>query len=153
MNISDTGLGQIKHREGVVLTMYRDSAGLPTIGVGHLLTRDELRSGKLTGFGYAWHQGLTAAQVDELLKHDLAWAEAAVAGVTVPLTAHQYDALVSFAFNVGAHAFRRSTLFALLNGGHYTAVPAQMRKWIHSAGEVDPILVDRREEEVAQWLA
>jgi len=150
---SGAGLEALKRREGVVPTMYRDSAGLPTIGVGHLLTKDELTSGKIL-LSVDWHLGLTDGQVDELLRRDLETAEIAVgAAVRVPLTPHQFDALVSFAFNVGVTAFRNSTLLRLLNTGDYTTVPAQLRRWIYSAGQVDPILVKRREDEVRQWQA
>jgi lysozyme len=132
--------------------MYHDSAGLPTIGVGHLLTKEELATGKLR-IEVDWHQGITEAQAEDLLRQDLAAAEEAVSEVTVPLTQQQYDTLVSFAFNVGGQAFRASTLLRLLNAGQYQAVPAQLRRWIHSAGRVDPVLVRRREDEVRQWLA
>lgn len=152
--ISDAGLGLVRDREGVVLKMYRDSANLPTIGVGHLLTKDELRSGKLTALGVDWSDGITSSQADALLRHDLAIAENAVTtGVYVPLAPQQFDTLVSFVFNVGVTAFRNSTLLRRLNRGDYAAVPAQLRRWIHSAGHVDPILVRRREEEVRQWLS
>jgi lysozyme len=150
MKISDAGLEAVKTREGVVLTMYRDSAGLPTIGVGHLLTKDELKSGKIAGLG-EWRHGLTEGQADELLRRDLAIAEAAVDAVIVPLEPHQRDALISFAFNVGAGAFQGSTLFGWLNHGDYTSVPGQLRRWIHSAGRRDPVLISRRESEVRQW--
>ncbi len=107
MRLSDRGLDAIKAREGVVLEMYRDSANLPTIGVGHLLTKDELRSGKL--LEKDWRNGITAETADELLRHDAEAAEAAVGDnvVQVPLTQYQYDALVSLAFNLGANAFRK----------------------------------------------
>jgi lysozyme len=151
VRITDDGLGAVKRREGVVLTMYHDSAGLPTIGVGHLLTHEELTTGKLR-IEVDWHQGITEAQAEDLLRQDLAAAEEAVSEVTVPLTQQQYDTLVSFAFNVGGQAFRASTLLRLLNAGQYQAVPAQLRRWIHSAGRVDPVLVRRREDEVRQWM-
>jgi lysozyme len=151
VRITEAGLGAVKRREGVVLKMYRDSAGLPTIGVGHLLTKDELRSGKIDRIG-PWVQGLTMPQADELLRRDLDVAEWAVeTGVTVPLTPQQFDVLVSFVFNVGATAFRNSTLLRLLNAGEYRTVPTQLRRWVHSAGRVDTGLVRRREDEVRQW--
>lgn len=153
MRLSDGGLDAIKAREGVVLEMYRDSANLPTIGVGHLLTRDELRSGKLGDEDAVdWRDGISAETADELLRHDVEAAEAAVSScVDVPLTPYQYDALVSLAFNIGANAFRKSTLVRLLNQCDYLAVPDQFRRWVFSAGVRDPILVKRREDEIRQW--
>lgn len=150
--ITDTGLDFVRGEEGEVLQMYRDSAGLPTIGIGHLLTKDELRSGKLTCLGIEWINGISSDQAEDLLRRDLAVAEAVVTQeVTAPLTAQQFDSLVSFAYNVGATAFKNSTLLKRLNLGLYDEVPKQMRRWIHSGGRVDPILVKRREREIALW--
>lgn len=150
MNISDEGIAAIQKREGTILTMYRDSAGLPTIGTGHLLTKDELSSGKLLAID--WKDGITPALAEDLLKRDLAAAQAVVnAAITVPLVQYQFDALVSFAFNVGSTAFRQSTLARLLNAGDYLGVPAQLQRWVHAAGEVNPGLLERRASEVAQW--
>jgi lysozyme len=151
MNTTDVGLGRLKAREGVVLSMYRDSAGLPTIGVGHLLTKDELSSGKLC-IQTDWHNGITEQQCDDLLRQDLNRAEAAVSTlVNVELTGNQFDTLVSFVFNVGITAFQNSTLLRLLNTGNYASVPEQLRRWVYSAGRRDPILVNRREDEIRQW--
>lgn len=154
MNISNKGIDKIEAREGVRSQMYRDSAGLPTIGVGHLLTKDELKSGKIRIYGEAinWHIGLSMPEIHRLLDRDLDEAEIAVTtGVAVPLTQTQFDTLVSFVFNIGVTAFRNSTLRRSLNEGKYDAVPGQLRRWIHSAGQIDPILVKRREDEVKQW--
>lgn len=152
MKVSDIGLRHLKKSEGVVLKMYKDSAGLPTIGVGHLLTKDELSSGKIQCLSVDWTGGLTEDQVDELFRRDLQTAEDAVtAYVKVPLTENQFDTLVSFVFNVGFNAFRKSTLLRLLNEGNYAAVPSQLRRWVYSAGKRDPILVARREREIELW--
>lgn len=153
MRASDAGRLLLTKREGCVLTMYKDSAGLATIGVGHLLTAEELASGQIAGLGL-WRPGITAAQADDLLRRDLAVAEAAVESeVVVDLTPGQFDALVSFVFNVGVTAFRHSTLLKLLNAGDYASVPAQLRRWVHAGGTVDPGLIRRRESEIRQWDA
>jgi lysozyme len=78
--------------------------------------------------------------------------EEALLDVRVPLTQNQYDALVSLVFNIGAGAFRGSTLLRLLNNSNYAAVPDQMRRWIHVNGKISNGLKKRREEEVKQWL-
>lgn len=146
------GINFLKREEGLRLEMYRDSAGLPSIGVGHCLTRDELRSGKIMCLSVDWHGGLTEAQAEELLRRDLFTAESAVDNlVKVPLTAPQYHALVSFVFNTGAEAFGHSTLLKQLNNKQFDSVPTQMRRWIYSAGKRDPILVARREREIELW--
>jgi len=67
--------------------------------------------------------------------------------ITVNLNQHQFDALVSFVFNVGAGAFQQSTLLQRLNAGRYDAVPGQLRLWNKGGGKVLPGLVTRREAE------
>ena len=148
--LSPSGLAAIERREGTRLAAYRDTAGLWTIGCGHLLTKDELSSGKI--LGEDWRDGISQQTCDQLLRTDLDEAIKAVnVLVEVPLLQHQFDTLVSFVFNVGAHAFQQSTLLRLLNEGQLTAIPGQLRRWIYSAGHRDAILEKRREDELAQW--
>lgn len=71
--------------------------------------------------------------------------------VRVPLNQNQFDALVSFAYNVGGENFRTSTLLQKLNAGDYAAVPGQLRRWNKSDGAVVQGLINRREQEVAQF--
>jgi lysozyme len=154
MRIDQAGIDFIKEAEGVRPLAYLDVAGLPTIGAGHLLTRDELTSGKIMidGHAYKYHDGLSDNIIDRLLMRDLHIAELAVkTGVRVDLNQHQYNALVSFAFNVGSNAFKKSTLLKRLNAGDYAAVPEQMRRWIFSAGQQIKGLKNRREKEIALW--
>ena len=156
MKTSDHGKEKITAWEGFEPRVYSDAAGKLTIGVGHLLTPSELSSGKIwiAGEPVRYADGLSEAQILELLGQDLEGAEAAVNnGVEVELSQNQFDALVSFCFNVGAAAFRNSTLLRLLNQGHYDDVPAQLRRWVHCRGEVVQGLVRRREHEIALWKA
>jgi len=134
--------------------MYLDSGGAPTMGVGHLLTAEERRSGaiRIAGVAVPWRNGLSEAQCWALLDQDLArFTETVGQSVRVALNPHQFDALVIFAFNVGERAFRESTLLRLLNTGNYDAVPAQLRRWVRDYGKVVPGLVSRREKEIALW--
>ena len=150
MKTSGPGIVAIKRREGSRSTMYRDQANLPTIGVGHLLTKDELTSGKLGWNGDDWHSGLSDQQIGDLLANDLGSVERAItAAVKVALTQTQFDTLVSFVFNVGVMAFLGSTLLKLLNVGDYASVPIQLHRWIYAAGQ--PVLLSRRLDEIAQW--
>ena len=156
MRMSVLGRQALIEMEGSECIAYRDSAGLPTIGCGHLLTKDELSSGKLLidSVSVKWKDGLTGSQVEALLAQDIAPVENAVtAAVKVPLHEDQFDALVCFAFNVGTGAFRNSNLLRKLNAGNYAAVPAQLRRWVHAGGEVVAGLANRREKEVALWMA
>ena len=156
MKTSDHGKKQIIAWEGFEPRVYSDAAGKLTIGVGHLLTPSELSSGKIwiEGAPVRYADGLSASQILELLGQDLEGAEAAVNnGVEVELSQNQFDALVSFCFNVGAAAFRASTLLKLLNRGQYDDVPAQLRRWVHCRGEVVQGLIRRRQHEIALWSA
>jgi len=69
--------------------------------------------------------------------------------VKVPLTQNQYDALLSFTYNVGAAALEDSTLLIELNKMHYEAVPVQMKRWTRAQGVQLKGLVTRREKEAA----
>ena len=154
MRVGQAGKQLFKEWEGLRTHVYLDSGGEPTIGIGHLLTRDERASGKIwiNGQPVRYENGLTEKQCWDLLDQDLDIAESAVNDrVIVPLTQNQFDALVSFAFNVGAEAFRKSTLVRVLNQGQYDQVPTQLRRWVRDNGSVVPGLVNRREKEVTLW--
>jgi len=156
MKMSENGLELLKEWEGFKLRMYKDSAGLPTIGVGHLITKSEQASGQITieGVAVAYANGLTDQQVLDLLSQDVKPAEQAVTnGVKVALNQNQFDALVSFTFNVGNGAFNGSTLLKVLNQGNYSQVPDQLRRWNKAGGQVVQGLVNRRQNEINLWNA
>ena len=142
MQTSEKGLEFITKHEGEVLSVYDDVAGFPTIGVGHLIRdTDPDFSG-----------GITHAQAIDLLREDAGHAEDSVSSrVTVDLSQTQYDALVSFVFNIGGGAFRNSTLLRLLNQGRYDDVPEQLRRWNKAGGRVVQGLINRREAECRLW--
>jgi lysozyme len=145
----------LQHWEGLIQSAYLDSGNLLTIGIGHLLTKSELMSGKilLPAETIYWQNGLTVAQAIDLLDHDLYYTDAAVNNlVHVLVSQNQYDALVSIAYNVGVDAFANSTLLRLLNDGQYEQVPAQFRRWTRVKGAVVVGLTNRREKEIALWL-
>lgn len=157
MQMSAAGLDLLQELEGVETEPYRDSAGLLTVGCGHLLTKDELSSGKITCSDRVirWKDGpLTGIDIDLLLLQDVQDAATAVnTAVTVSLTQPQFDALVCFTFNVGVGAFRQSTLCRRLNAGEYDAVPDELRRWNRAGGQVIAGLVRRREREITHWAA
>ena len=142
--LSDSGVDFIARFEGFRGTLYNDPAGHCTIGFGHLVHRGRCNGGEPAEL----RAGITRRRAAELLRIDAAVAEAAVRdGVRVDLTQQQFDALVSFTFNVGAGAFRRSTLLERLNRGGYGAVPGQLRRWVTASGRTLPGLVARRDAE------
>lgn len=157
--MSSKGLAFLTKEEGFKARMYRDPAGLPTIGVGHLLTRDELTSGRIEvspGRVVRWTEGLSEDDVIALLTKDVEWAEDAVnsifrqatekMGYPVEVDQAQFDMLVSLVYNIGAGAWRSSTLARRILAGRLQDVPEQMLRWKYSAGV--PILAARRAREV-----
>lgn len=106
--------------EGFSGTPYRDQAGHWTIGYGHLVRPDQVfPSG-----------GISKETAQTMLEQDMSAAATAVdTAVTVPLSAGQRAALVSFTFNVGSQNFRSSTLLRLLNAGDYAAAADQFGRW------------------------
>lgn len=140
MRTSERGLEFIRDHEGCVLAAYPDpgTGGEPwTIGVGH------------TG-GVKPGDTCTEAQAMAWLAEDVRDAEDAVNRlVKVPLTQDQFDALVSFAFNVGAGNLGGSTLLKLVNAGDFDGAAAQFPRWNRAAGQVLAGLTKRRLAEAA----
>ncbi len=143
MNTTPEGRRLIEAREGVRLKAYRDSAGIWTIGVGH--TSAAGPPAVVPGLG------ITPTQASDILSQDLAQFERAVAqAVTVPLAAHEFDALISLAFNIGAGAFARSTLVRRLNAGDRAGAAEAFLMWANAGGK--PLLLRRRKAERRQFL-
>lgn len=147
MKFSDNGLNVIKRFEGFSAVPYRDAQGW-SIGYGHFILPGE----NLTQ--------IDKAQAEVLLRKDAAIAEAAVdTHVTVPLTQNQFDALVSFVYNIGVSAFTKSTLLRKLNSGDYAAAAAQFAVWNKitdaTTGQkvVKLALVTRRQGEQALFMS
>ena len=165
--ISAEGIEELKKMESVEPYVYNCSAGHQTIGVGHKITPHELETGLLLIDDHAvrWIDGLTVDQIDGLMRADLAAAEWAVEScVTATLTDNQFAALVSLCFNIGAEAFKNSSVVRVLNKGEYNLVPGFFRLWnkitvkmvtdegVKNVKKVSQGLVNRREAEVKLWL-
>ncbi len=141
MNMSIPGMDALKNHEGFSATVYLDSAGLPTVGYGHKLKRGE-----------AFPDGVDEATAIGLLAADIHEGEDAVnAGVSGAISQAQFDALVSFAYNVGIGAFAGSTLLKKLNAGDVDGAAAEFARWnkVHRDGELvaDAGLSARRDAE------
>ncbi len=155
MKTSANGRRKLTQWEGCVLYTYDDFdskrppsfvktgtivRGTLTIGVGH------------TGANVKPEMRVTAEGADAILSNDLIRFENAVNNlVKVDLNQNQFDALVSFAFNVGVGNFSSSTLLKKLNKGQYNAVPSELMKWTKSKGRQMAGLVNRRSQEAALW--
>lgn len=140
-HVTDYVLAKIKQWEGLRLKAYRDTAGVLTIGYGH------------TGPDVQINQIITEEQANTLLARDIERFEQAVEKtVATPLNDNQFGALVSFAFNVGEAAFRKSTLVKKLNNGDYNAVPSELARWVNADGQRLQGLVNRRAAEAGLWV-
>jgi lysozyme len=119
-HITPAGLALIKQFEGFSATVYICPAGYPTIGYGHVVKLQEQEK---------FSNGITAEQAEFLLRQDVQTAERAVLRlIAVALTDGQFDALVSFTFNLGAGALQRSTLRRKVNRGDHAAVPGGIQE-------------------------
>lgn len=141
MKTSNNGIAVIKHYEGIRLKAYPDPAtgAAPwTIGIGH--TGPEVKP------GLTW----TPAQADAALSTDLARFEEAVSKVViVGLTQGQFDALVSFAYNLGTGNLQSSTLLSMVNARNFTGAADQFARWNKAGGKVLAGLTKRRAAEAA----
>lgn len=135
MQISKEGIELIKDFEGFSAKAYQCSAGVWTLGYG---STDGVKNG----------DKITLGEAEKRLAQDLAYFEAEIdILVKVPLTQSQFDALVSFTYNVGVGALKKSTLLKRLNAGKYEEVPAQLMRWNKAGGKVLAGLVRRRQAE------
>ena len=135
MKICNPGLDIIKASEGLRLTAYRCPADVWTIGYGHTK-------------GVKPGDKCTVSQADQYLREDCSDAEWAVnAQVTVPINQNQFDALVSFVFNLGGTNLKTSTLLQKLNGADYVGAALEFPRWNKAGSKVLPGLVKRRAAE------
>jgi lysozyme len=133
--LSVAGIAGITQYEGKVNKVYLDPIAIPTVCVGHTATVSRKDVGK------AYSDALCA----DLLRADTRVATQAVQrAVRVPVTQEQYDALVSFTFNVGGGALSGSTLVRKFNAGDCYGAAAEFTRWNKAGGKVLPGLVKRR---------
>jgi len=135
MNISQEGLSLIKKFEGCELNSYKCAAGVPTIGYG-------------STHGIEMGMSISKARAEELLLEDISKFEDIVnESIKVSLSQNQFDAMVSWTFNLGGGNLKSSTLLKVLNGGDYEDVPNQIKRWNKANGKVLEGLIRRREAE------
>lgn len=138
LSLSAVGGAGIVAHEGMVRRVYLDPIGIPTVCAGHIKTVTKADLGKR----------FTDEQCAALLRADTADSVACVQrAVKVPVTQEQFDALVSFTFNLGCGALHRSALLRKLNGGDCWGAGAEFPKWVYAGGKVLPGLVKRRADE------
>lgn len=142
MTISQDAVNFIKGKEGFSSTPYRDAKGVWTIGYG-------------TTRGVNHTSGpVSQNEAEIMMREDLeGFHYDLVRLVNVPLSQNEYDALMSFIYNIGAKQFASSTLRRRLNEGDYQAAAEQFSRWIYSGGQQLRGLVIRRNEEMQRFLA
>ena len=140
MKISNNGLDLIKHFEGLVLKAYKCPAGVWTIGYGH--TKDVQP-------GDEWSE----SNADHMLEVEMEEYEGYIHdSVTAPINQDQFDALVSWVYNLGGGNLNASTMLKVLNAGQYEEVPAQMMRWNKAGGKVLEGLTRRRQAEANLFM-
>lgn len=140
METSQIGIDLIKGFEGCRLTAYKCPAGIWTIGYGHTA-------------GVKEGMKITQAQAETFLKQDLKRFENVINNVVkVALSQNQFDALVSFTYNVGTGALKTSTLLRLLNSGDYTGAANQFDRWVFAGAIKLNGLIRRRKSEKELFL-
>ncbi len=137
MRTGPQGIELIRHFEGCRLDAYLCPAGVWTIGYGHTANVKE---------GDSIDQEAAEAFLIEDLEN---FEQAVTRMVEVPLTQQQFDALVSWTFNLGAGNLAESTLLRKLNNYQYVDVPEQIMRWVRAGGQVLDGLVRRRAAEAA----
>jgi len=147
MRISKRGVEFIKDCEGFSPFMYHDAAGLPTIGYGTLIDSPEEM--------VYMTKPITREKAEEFLMRDLAWAEDSVDRlVTSGINQSQFDALVSFCYNVGSTKFNGSTLLRRINNDpDDKQLEFQFMRWIYAGGKRSEGLENRRKKEVELYFS
>lgn len=152
MKVSQKCIDNIKKDEGVRQRPYQCPALLWTVGVGHVIdpkhAKVPLAQRKALPIPAGWDRVVSMEEIDEILRKDLARFEQGVSRlITAPLTQGQFDALVSFSFNVGLGNLQNSTLRMKVNRQEYEAAAEQFLVWTKAGGKVLPGLVKRRTHE------
>lgn len=140
VKISDVGLDLIQEFEGLRLVAYQDPVGIWTIGYGHTRTaRPGMR--------------ISIEQAGALMREDLAGFERCVErAVWAPMNQNEFDALVSWAYNVGCGAVAKSTLVRKLNSGDRKGAADELLRWNKAGGKVLAGLTRRRRAERELFL-
>ena len=140
MRTSQKGVSLIKSFEGLRLKSYQDSVGVWTIGYG--ATR-----------GITAGMNITNEQAERMLVNDIGRFEPEIERlVRVALNQGQWDALMSFTYNLGAANLGSSTLLKLLNAGDYVGAAEQFPRWNKAGGQVLAGLTKRRAAERVMFL-
>lgn len=141
MNTSPKGIALIKEFEGLRLKAYKCPGGVWTIGYGHT-------AGVKPGIV------ISEAQAEEYLKADLIAFERYLNGLGLALNQNQFDALISFIYNVGTGNFSNSTLLRKVRANpQENSIMDEFLRWVYSKGRVLPGLQRRRLAEMKLYFS
>ncbi len=142
MHASKEAISLIKDFEGLRLKGYLCPAGIRTIGYGHVLAVNET------------FDNIDALEAEELLFQDILKAEAIVSrNIKIDLNQGQFDALISFTFNLGAASLQRSTMRQKINRHEHEEIPKELMRWIYAGGRMLSGLVRRRGAEAEMYVS
>jgi lysozyme len=157
VKVSSKVIEMIKHHEGVKTRPYQCPALLWTVGVGHVIDPSHIKvkfhERKNLPIPDGWNRVLSSKEVDDILADDLRRFETGVRRLCPVATQSQFDALVSFAFNVGLGNLQRSTIRMKHNRGDYAGASEAFMMWTKAGGRVLNGLVKRRKDERALYDA
>lgn len=138
MKTSENGIELIKKFEGFCATPYFCPAGKLTVGYGHVVISGEKFPAR----------GISEDEAEKLLRKDVSIAEKSINNlVKINLSQNQFDALVSFVFNIGTKAFANSKLIRLLNENKLELAKNEFSRWIYTNGKTQNGLINRRKAE------
>lgn len=143
--VAQPGLNLIKSFEGLKLTAYLDIVGTPTIGYGCTVgvTKQDVQNKRT----------ITEQEAENMLARELAgFCSGVERAVLIPINQNQFDALVSFSYNVGLGALQKSTLLKLLNAGDVSGAAEQFLRWNKAGGVEVKGLTRRRQAERSLFL-
>ena len=143
MQLSQKGKAKLKVREGYSGKAYYDTGRVVTIGHG---------TTRVNGQPVKMGQTCTPEQAEEWMMEDVYATEKCLNDTALKLTQNQYDALVSFVYNIGTGAFLKSTMLRKLREGDPTAA-AELKRWNRDQGVIVAGLVNRRADELEQFNA
>ena len=158
MKVSPRCIEMVKHHEGCRTRPYQCPALIWSVGVGHVIDPShaavKYEERHTLPIPEGWDRSLSMGEVDAILAQDLGRFERGVARLCPAAVNHQgrFDALVSFAFNVGLGNLQRSSLRMKTNRGEFEEAADEFMKWTKAGGRVLPGLVKRRQDERALYL-
>ena len=146
MKLSDNGFNLLAELEGVVLKPYKDSVGIPTIGIGSTYYEDGTKV-KMTD------KAITKERAIQLAKNTVKSFEQQVnKSILLPMTQNQFDAMVLLCYNIGESGFARSSVVRNFNAGNLQKAADSFLLWNKAGGKVSKGLTNRRKKERELFL-